>query len=1184
MALAASTAPAQQPLQIPPVPVTGQALPSTQLGVPPAAPAFTSPTGTTSGQLGASNLQGAGSILAYEIPKEMVGAVASRLSLTYSNEPGFRATSEPGTGRLLVFATAKTHQEINTRLTALVQEIAKQGNGSIPSVQMQTYTLRYVAANELEDAIRRLGGPRLTVNTINNGEVAQIKLPSDSSSQQLLQIDRKKKIVSLQGTTSNVHAWLQVITAIDNGAATPELPTQIVPLAPADPAKVENTYRIVRAALQQSQQTQEEQVTEQRPLGQQAPGTIGIQGLAEGVEGGLFGDVQIEFVQELGIVIVKGRREDVRRVLDVIDKIKKQSEQNAPTAEVYALKHVDSQALQTIIRDLYDNVLAPRQGQVSITALGQPNALLLIGQKEAIKTLTELLDKLDQPLNPTDQLRVIHLVHASSVDAETILRDFFVDRPGQNQTERTALGTRVKVSSDRRTNSLIIQASPRDLAEVEKLIAQIDVESTPAQNEIRVFPLANALAAELAPVLQTAITGSSSGTGAQGGGGGGGQATGGATATAGNTPLSAKITIVGKAGQTDSGILSGVVVTSNPAINALVVRAPSKSMTLIAELIRQLDQAPNAQAQIKVFEIKNGDATLLTNELQQLFGLAATAGTNQNAGGGLGGLFGLGGQNLAALTGGGDGGIVQLRLTVDTRTNSIIASGSKNDLEVIEVLLMRLDEEGAQNRKTEVIWLRNSNAQDLATAIQNLITQQRQTITQVQITGQSIGAFEQIDREVIVVAEPTTNSLIVSATPRFSKQIREVIERLDRRPPLIMVQILLAEVSLDDQFEFGTELGLQDALNFDRGSASRGTLSSPGFNVNTPPGNGVTAGRPGNVAGQGLSTFGMGRSSSSLSYGGLVLAAASDSVNVLVRALQDANRLQILSRPQVMTIDNVEAFVQVGARVPRVTSVGQTTLGTQQINTQDTDVGLLMRLQPRTNQDGLILMNVSVERSSVGDEANGIPVGFGPNGEVIRSPLINRTLAQTRVTALDGQTVCFAGLITKTRQSTSRRIPFLADIPIAGALFRFDSESEARTELLVVMTPHIVRTPEEMQMIVDVESSRMSWCLADVLNIHGDTNLSSGNGLWGPASSPIIYPDISPTIELPGQSLMIEGQYPQGYDPNLPVMTAPPGSIPLQMPAAQPTIEAAQQVQPTNYPSANATGYVSPASSVQIRR
>ncbi len=459
-----------------------------------------------------------------------------------------------------------------------------------------------------------------------------------------------------------------------------------------------------------------------------------------------------------------------------------------------------------------------------------------------------------------------------------------------------------------------------------------------------------------------------------------------------------------------------------------------------------------------------------------------------------------------------------------------------------------------------------------------------------QIGGQvasQIGVTEQIDREVIVVAEPTTNSLIINSSPRYAKQIREVIERLDRRPPLIMVQILLAEVTLGDTAEFGTEWGLQDALNFDRGSASRGTLSSPGFNVNTPPANNVLTGRPDNVAGQGLSTFGLGRTNTGLNYGGLVLSAASTSVNVLIRALQDANRLQILSRPQVMTIDNVEAFVQVGARVPRVRSVNQNTIGGNSVNTEDVDVGLLMRLQPRTNQDGMILMNVSVERSNVGPEETGIPVGFGPNGEVIRSPLINTTRAQTRVTAFDGQTVAFAGLITKNRTSRSRRIPFLADIPIAGALFRFDTESDTRTELLVVMTPHIVRTPEDMQTIVDVESSRMSWCLADVLNIHGDTNLSPGNGLWGPASSPIIYPDMQPTVDptLQGQSLLIEGQPMQPiYDPNQPVYSTPPMGMSPGATGTQ-SVEAAMPVQPISYGTPNMNqGYVAPASNVQIRR
>ncbi len=195
----------------------------------------------------------------------------------------------------------------------------------------------------------------------------------------------------------------------------------------------------------------------------------------------------------------------------------------------------------------------------------------------------------------------------------------------------------------------------------------------------------------------------------------------------------------------------------------------------------------------------------------------------------------------------------------------------------------------------------------------------------------------------------------------------------------------------------------------------------------------TAGGQPQNVAGQGFSGFGLGRTNSTLGYGGLVLSAASESVNILVRALQDANRLQILSRPQVMTLDTIEAFVQVGQQVPRVQNVtAGNNVTAPTISTEDVPVGLIMRIQPRTNQDGLIILDVQIERSSVGPEATGIPVGFGVNGEVIRSPIINTTRAQTRISAYDGQTVVFAGLIQKTRSSRSRRVPWLADIPIAG--------------------------------------------------------------------------------------------------------------------------------------------------------
>ena len=246
--------------------------------------------------------------------------------------------------------------------------------------------------------------------------------------------------------------------------------------------------------------------------------------------------------------------------------------------------------------------------------------------------------------------------------------------------------------------------------------------------------------------------------------------------------------------------------------------------------------------------------------------------------------------NQAAISGGNESSLVPLRIATENRTNSIIVSGSASDLDVIEVLLLRLDEENARQRTTEVIWLRNSSATDVATAITNLINTQRTALQNIiapqgqigQVASTIYSVNERIEREVFVVAEPNTNSLIISAMPHYMTMIRQVIERLDRQQPMIHVEILIAEVSLDDTFDLGAEFGLQDALLFDRGSATGGTLSSPGFNQGTPLTRIIPPiGTPQNVAGQGTSGFGLGRTNSSLGYGGLVLAAGSESVSML---------------------------------------------------------------------------------------------------------------------------------------------------------------------------------------------------------------------------------------------------------------------------------------------------------------
>ncbi len=570
------------------------------------------PQGVAGSQGGAVSIQvdnDSARLQVYDIPPDIVGAVATRLQMDFANNPRVRVAMEPQTNRLLVMAPASIQAQIAGKMQQLRQEALQLGvnrfGGVRPDAYTQnSYTLKNLTWREFEDILRGVAGSRLTVSTERNGELAQFKVASPTGLQDILQVDRRLNQVNMQGSIGAVAGWVQVIKALDQAQVKGATPTQVVSLAPAEPEKIKRAIRLVSFVAQQEQNGQnpeEEEMTEavvgqpgQNP-DEQAAAIGSVESLS--TESGLFGNVQIEFVSELGLVIIRGNKRDVQRVLEVVDQIKKQSTETEPEIEIYPLKHADNVALGTLVRDLYQQVLAARTGSVSITSLGQPNALLLIGRKEALVGLAELLEKLDQPLDPTSQLKVFRLLNASAIDAETTVRNFFVENPGGDSASRTGLGVRVKVTADYRTNSLIVQASPRDMLELEKLINEIDVESTEAQNEMRVFPLKNSIATDLEPVLQAAISGQT--TGGQGGQAGGGTAAGRAT------PLSSKLTIVSSEGETgeaiDSGILAGVVITANAANNTIVVRAPSKSMPLIAALIDQLDQLPGAEAAIKVF-------------------------------------------------------------------------------------------------------------------------------------------------------------------------------------------------------------------------------------------------------------------------------------------------------------------------------------------------------------------------------------------------------------------------------------------------------------------------------------------------------------------------------------------------------------------------------------------------------
>ncbi len=1091
------------------------------------------------------------SLRTLKVPAAQARGIATTLSLQYRDVPGVQIAPDVPNEQLVVMAPQATQAAIATKVKNLLTSQIRMA--SAKTTGPMRVALANITWREFEDSLQAIAGGSTPVTTTRNGERAAFQLTAAPLQGTTVEVDRRSNSVTVVAPEPSIEGWQRMISSLDRKARTQGEVMELLRIENAEPEPIQRALKLLRrleggekdfngvqqlpadspfrnAVFQQDAAGQAPQPAAPQPAAPQ-------QGDATGEDGGagVIGDTQIQFVPELGTIIIRGAKRDVERVMDVIKQIEEQSKITKPDIDVVDLKHADANAVAELLQQLYEDVLSARQGEVSITSLDSPNALLLIGRTEAINGLKELIDKIDQPVAATSRLRVFRLQNASAVDAETTIRDFFTDRPGSGDDLRPAIGPRVRVLADYRTNSLIISASPRDMTEVTRLINDLDAEQITAQSQIKIFPLNNAVAEDLAPVLQEAINGEGEG--------------GNDNITPPSTALSIVAIDADKKEVIDSGILAGAVVTADTNSNAVVVRAPAASMALIAELVRQLDKAPGIASLVKVFTIQNGDAGQLVTELQNLFG--DDAGTNGTS---------IGAGNLPASTAG-ESSLVPLRFSADLRTNSIVASGGAEDLDVVESILLRLDSEGFAERITEVIWLRHTVAQNVADAIQNFVQQRTQGVNSIQQFQQGLGPFDLPDRDLIVVPEVDTNSVLLSVSPRLYPDIRRIIDKLDRRRPMILIKVLLAEVKLGDAFEVGGEVGLQDSLLFDRGVAANPLNNSdPGFNFNNNdlPNNNLVS--KGALAAQGITSFGVGSSNPTLGYGGFVLSAASDSISILLRTLQDADRLQILSRPQIMTMDNTTGRVEVGEVVARVTGLVFNN-NTSQTETQDVNVGLIMQVTPRIGSDGLITMEIDATRSEI-DENDGTPIGTDENQVPIIVQNILTTTANSTVAAYSGQTVIFGGLIQKIRGQRSRRVPFLADIPLIGNFFKYDFEAEERSELLVIMTPMLVTGEEDLDYVKSTESSRMSWCLADVVEAHGDVGLSGGYGLWGPAVGQTIYPDLQPTVEgrMPIEPFLerasateqLPAQNPQAVNPGMidssyiapSVVTPPNGTIP----------------------------------------
>jgi len=292
-----------------------------------------------------------------------------------------------------------------------------------------------------------------------------------------------------------------------------------------------------------------------------------------------------------------------------------------------------------------------------------------------------------------------------------------------------------------------------------------------------------------------------------------------------------------------------------------------------------------------------------------------------------------------------------------------------------------------------------------------------------------------------ITYDPETRSLIVVADEETADHIKGVVTELDRPSP----QVLINCVFLEATYTKGLDLGVEGYYKH--------TISGSSVDaINTPAGQQNMA----------QTIFG------AAATGGMYTLIGKD-LSVTLAALAQAGKTEILSRPSVLARNNQQATINIGQQVPLITGVVYDNFGNQRNVITYDDVGIILQVTPFITSDGLVEMVVAPQISSVSDSSVNIA---GTTNSPVLAPIINVRSADTVVVTPDRQTVVIGGLMQKTKLKSESKVPLLGDIPLLGHLFKRTQSSDAKTELLIFLTPTIVQTPRDLVMLSQDEMSR----------------------------------------------------------------------------------------------------------------
>ena len=449
--------------------------------------------------------------------------------------------------------------------------------------------------------------------------------------------------------------------------------------------------------------------------------------------------------------------------------------------------------------------------------------------------------------------------------------------------------------------------------------------------------------------------------------------------------------------------------------NALVITDYALNVRRLARVITEIDQPTSTE--VTVIPLQHASALDLAELITRL-------NTDRTPG-------------QAKAPGASQGAIIP-----DLRTNSLLLrTTNPGELAQLKSLITKLDVAARGGGTTRVVYLRNAEAKPLAEVLRGLLD------------AKPAGGKKTGVPDSLIQADEATNALIINAPDSVYNNLRSVIEKLDIRRAQVFVEALITEITSDN----AQKLGFQWAA---AGAAGAGTAAGM---INFPQvdggGIGQIATNPENLAG--LGGF-------SLAYLGPTITlpdgSTVNSLAGLANALQTQSSANILSTPNLLTLDNAEAKIIVGQNVPflsgsyaQATGTGSTVNPFQTIERQD--VGLTLKIKPQISEGGAIKLEIYQEVSSV------IPASLSSGATDL---VTKKRSLETTVVVDDGHTVVLGGLIEDTVQTNKQKVPGLGSIPILGALFRYKSDTKVKTNLMVFLRPTIVRSQaDSMSFTVD---------------------------------------------------------------------------------------------------------------------